>query len=151
MEPTRIFETCLYATDLAAAERFYSEVLGLELVSRMKDRGLTFRCGDGVLLIFDPRLTREPDQLVPSHGADGPGHIAFAVPAEELDAWSEHLEARGVQIEREIDWSEGRSIYFRDPAGNSVELRRPHSGEWDSKTCKTALRVSWPSATDVIR
>lgn len=125
MELRRIFETCLYATDLAAAERFYRDVLGLELASRMNDRGLTFRCGDGVLLIFDPSRTREPHQLVPSHGADGPGHVAFAVRAEELDAWREHLEARGVAIEREVDWSEGRSIYFRDPAGNSVELAPP--------------------------
>ena len=125
MQPIRIFETCLYATHLAAAERFYSEVLRLELVSRMKDRGLTFKCGDGVLLIFDPGLTCEPDQLVPSHGADGPGHVAFAVQPEELDAWREHLANRSIEIEREVDWSGGRSIYFRDPAGNSVELAPP--------------------------
>jgi catechol 2,3-dioxygenase-like lactoylglutathione lyase family enzyme len=31
--------------------------------------------------------------------------------------------ARGIEIEREVGWDEGgRSIYFRDPAGNSVEL-----------------------------
>ncbi len=125
MELGRIFETCLYARDLAAAERFYGGVLGLEVVSRMGGRGLAFTCGDGVLLVFDPRVTREPDELVPSHGAEGPGHVAFAVPVEELDAWREHLAGRGVEIEREVEWPEGRSIYVRDPAGNSVELATP--------------------------
>jgi catechol 2,3-dioxygenase-like lactoylglutathione lyase family enzyme len=125
MELRRIFETCLYAADLGAAMRFYGEVLGLGLVSRMGDRGLTFRCGDGVLLIFDPERTRQPHDLVPSHGADGPGHVAFAVPPEEVETWREHLAAAGLEIEREVNWPEGRSIYLRDPAGNSVELAPP--------------------------
>ena len=38
-----------------AAERFYHDILGLEIVSRMDDRGLAFRCGATVLLVFDPR------------------------------------------------------------------------------------------------
>jgi len=33
MQPGRIFETVLYAEDLAAAERFYHEALGLEVAS----------------------------------------------------------------------------------------------------------------------
>ncbi len=30
MQPSKIFETVLYAEDLAAAERFYHEALGLK-------------------------------------------------------------------------------------------------------------------------
>jgi len=33
MQPSKIFETVLYAEDLAAAERFYHEALGLEVIS----------------------------------------------------------------------------------------------------------------------
>ena len=37
--------------------------------------------------------------------------------------WRERLSAEGIAIEKEVDWpGGGRSIYFRDPAGNSVEL-----------------------------
>jgi hypothetical protein len=34
MQPSRIFETVLYAEDLAAAERFYHEALGLDVIGR---------------------------------------------------------------------------------------------------------------------
>src|SRR5262245_25803883 len=51
MQPSRIFETVLYAEDLATAERFYHEALGLEVIARSELLG-AFRCGDGVLLIL---------------------------------------------------------------------------------------------------
>jgi catechol 2,3-dioxygenase-like lactoylglutathione lyase family enzyme len=53
----------------------------------------------------------------------GPGHVAFAVEAGGLEAFVAELRRRGVEIEREIPWDEGgRSVYVRDPHGNSVEL-----------------------------
>ncbi|MDQ3546548.1 MAG: glyoxalase/bleomycin resistance/extradiol dioxygenase family protein, partial [Verrucomicrobiota bacterium] len=40
--------------------------------------------------------------------------------------WRERLQEAGVAIESEVEWPEGgRSLYFRDPAGNSVELAPP--------------------------
>jgi catechol 2,3-dioxygenase-like lactoylglutathione lyase family enzyme len=63
---------------------------------------------------------------VPRHGSTGPGHVAFSVHASELDAWIDQLEGRGVEIEARVNWpGGGRSIYFRDPAGNSLELATP--------------------------
>jgi catechol 2,3-dioxygenase-like lactoylglutathione lyase family enzyme len=60
---------------------------------------------------------------VPAHGATGPGHVAFRILPEKLDAWRNHLADRGVAIEAEITWPGGsRSLYVRDPAGNSIEL-----------------------------
>lgn len=133
MKAHRIFETVIYAADLGAAERFYREVLGLELVSRF-DVALAFRCRGGVLLVFDADKASLPNRGVPSHGAHGPGHLAFAAAAEELDAWRAHLRERGVPIEMEVNWEAGgTSIYFRDPAGNSIELAPPTlwGGGWD--------------------
>jgi len=121
----RIFETVLYVDDLDAAASFYAGVLGLEL----RDRGefyLAFRCGPGVVLLFDATRSAEPGRRVPSHGAVGAGHIAFGVNEDELAAWRDRLAAAGVAIESEVDWAAGgRSIYFRDPAGNSLELAPP--------------------------
>jgi catechol 2,3-dioxygenase-like lactoylglutathione lyase family enzyme len=120
-----IFETVLYADDLVVAERFYSEVLGLEVIQR-NDLFITFRCGDGVLLIFDPRKSSQPGRTVPIHGTKGPGHIAFATRPVELDAWRKQLKKLDVEIEAEVEWKAGgQSIYFRDPAGNSLELAPP--------------------------
>ncbi len=121
-----VLETCLYADDLDAAQRFYSEVIGLEIHSPSNGRDVFFRCGSGMLLIFDPSRTGLPGGSTPSHGAIGPGHVAFAVEEAGLDVWRERLRRHGVQIETETLWpSGGKSIYFRDPAGNSVELATP--------------------------
>ena len=36
------------------------------------------------------------------------------------------LQDHGIEIEKEVKWPRGgRSLYFRDPAGNSVELVTP--------------------------
>ena len=119
----KVHETALYADDVAAAGVFYDEVLGLRRIDPPDEHSAAFRLGDGVLLLFDPQRTSTPGRFVPPHGATGPGHVAFAVGAGELEVFKTALGERGVEIEREIEWPlGGRSIYFRDPAGNSVEL-----------------------------
>ncbi|HEU4629355.1 MAG TPA: VOC family protein [Gemmatimonadaceae bacterium] len=125
---TGVLETCLYATDLDAAERFYATTLGLQAFARDPGRHVFFRCGAGVFLLFNPdRTSAAAGEVggvpVPPHGARGAGHVAFRVPAAELAAWRARLEAAGVAVEAEIAWPRGgRSLYVRDPAGNSVEL-----------------------------
>ena len=126
MRPLEILETCLYLPDLVAAEQFYVDVLGLEVYSRNEGRSVFFRCGDRMLLLFNPQRTRVKDSSVPSHGPDGPGHAAFAVPDNEIDSWRERLARHAVPIEQEVSWPRGgRSLYFRDPAGNSLEIVSP--------------------------
>jgi catechol 2,3-dioxygenase-like lactoylglutathione lyase family enzyme len=126
MHPHGILETCLYVDDLAMAERFYGSVLCLEFVGREEGRHVFFRCGDHMLLIFNPHRTIQRSSSVPHHGAIGPSHIAFSVSESELEAWRSRLENEGVEIEREVDWPQGgESLYFRDPAGNSLELAVP--------------------------
>ena len=61
--------------------------------------------------------------FLPAHGAKGPGHVALGIPTESLDGWKDRLGSAGVEVEKEAEWPKGgKSIYFRDPAGNSVEL-----------------------------
>jgi catechol 2,3-dioxygenase-like lactoylglutathione lyase family enzyme len=126
MKLGQLSEASLYTSDLAAAEGFYHEVLGLEIVSKFDGRGMAFRCGATVLLLFDPARTRIPDAGVPTHGATGEGHVAFVIDEPEIDSWRGRLQEFGVAIESEVEWPEGgRSLYFRDPAGNVVELAPP--------------------------
>lgn len=121
----RVLETILYVDDLAAAERFYGEVLGLALDSKKPGVFCFFRIGANMLLLFEPMAARHPRD-VPAHGAVGPGHVCFAVAESALDPWRSHLAAHGVAIEHEQHWPRGgRSLYFRDPAGNSLELATP--------------------------
>src|SRR5215475_11623949 len=100
MRPSRIFETVLYAEDLAAVEQFYRNAIGLEVIRR-GDLAVVFRCGSGVLLIFDPRKSRAAGRGVPSHGTSGIGHIAFATKPEDLVAWRKQLREAGIPIELE--------------------------------------------------
>jgi catechol 2,3-dioxygenase-like lactoylglutathione lyase family enzyme len=126
MNVEHILETCLYVDDLARAERFYTEVLGLKLESGQDGRHAFFHCGDRMFLLFNPLVSREPSDQFPSHGSFGPGHLAFGVREGELPEWSAWLERHGVAIEKVIDWPRGgRSLYFRDPAGNCLELATP--------------------------
>jgi catechol 2,3-dioxygenase-like lactoylglutathione lyase family enzyme len=123
VQPLTVLETSLYSDDLAAAEAFYGDVLDLPLHSRQAGRHVFFRCGDAMLLLFDPAATALEAGDVPTHGATGPGHAAFSVGDDDLEVWRAKLEERGVEIEASIEWPNGgRSIYFRDPAGNSLEL-----------------------------
>ncbi len=128
MRPTSILETVLYAEDLAAAEDFYVRMLGLTVDQRVPGRHVFFKLDASMLLIFNPKATIVPHPStarlpVPAHGALGAGHVCFRATAAEIDAWRAHLEAKGVAIEQDFVWpSGGRSIYFRDPAGNSVEF-----------------------------
>ena len=133
MQVTRIFETVIYAGDLAAAERFYHDVLGLVVYSR-SETVVSFRLAGGVLLVFDPERAIQPNRGVPSHGAKGPGHLAFAAAPPSLEHWRAHLAAHDVVVEMEVNWEQGgTSLYFRDPAGNSIELAPPTlwGGGWE--------------------
>jgi catechol 2,3-dioxygenase-like lactoylglutathione lyase family enzyme len=121
----RVLETVLYATDLDAAEAFYGDLLGLEVDSRKQGLFVFLKCGDGMLLIFDPAAAGS-GRSVPPHGAAGPGHTCFAVAEDDLDGWRQRLQSAGVSIEQEVRWPRGgRSFYFRDPAGNSLEIATP--------------------------
>jgi catechol 2,3-dioxygenase-like lactoylglutathione lyase family enzyme len=129
--PAAILEAALYVSDLAEAERFYGEVLGLERIAKAEGRHVFFRCGSAVLLLFDPKATRVPPAPdarlpVPPHGAEGPGHLCFGASADEISDWKTKLEAAGIAIEADFEWPNGgRSIYFRDPFGNSLEFAEP--------------------------
>jgi len=131
LKPASVLETVLYAKDLGATESFWRDVLGLEPFSKLEGRQLFYRCGDQVLLIFNPEATAIPPKdgalPVPPHGATGEGHVCFRASASEIDAWRAHLVSRGVDIESDFIWpaSGGRSIYFRDPSGNCLEFAEP--------------------------
>ena len=128
LKVSEILEVALYVTDLAAAEQFYTEILGLSLYSKFAERHVFLRCGDRMVLLFNAEETLHSGDGpldAPEHGMKGMGHIAFAVRDYEIDQWKEHLTAHRINIEKEICWEKGRSLYFRDPSGNSVEITSP--------------------------
>jgi catechol 2,3-dioxygenase-like lactoylglutathione lyase family enzyme len=124
-----VIETAIYVDDLQATEAFYGTILGLPVMGVEPGRHVFFQVGEAsVLLAFLAESTLKGDHL-PPHGASGPGHFALGIEAESSDAWRKFLQGHGVTIEKEVEWPRGgKSFYFRDPAGNSVELVTP--GVW---------------------
>ena len=145
MRARSVLETVLYARDIAAAKTFYADVLGLKLNRMVDDRFVFFYCGEAMLLIFNPDATRTQPQasdLPPRHGAEGAGHVCFAASADEIDVWKARLEKRGIAIEADFEWpGGGRSIYFRDPAGNSLEFAEPRLWGLPRRSLKGAKLV----------
>ena len=130
---TRILETALYADDLPAVVAFYRDLLGLRVIDE-GPRLAAMDAGQGtVLLLFRRGATQSgaetPAGWIPPHDGHGPAHVAFAIPADDLMTWEQRLQAHGVVIESRVQWEGGgQSVYFRDPAGHSVELATP--GTW---------------------
>lgn len=122
-------ETCLYVSDLEAAETFYRDVLGLEKISKAEGRHVFFKGESAVILLFNPETTAQSsDSDIPLHGAHGSCHVAFETSLDDLADWRQHLKQHQIEIETEIDWPQGgKSIYFRDPDGNSLELVTPQT------------------------
>lgn len=129
----RVLESSLYVADLQRAARFYEETLGFAPLFS-DERLIALDCGpQSVLLLFKQGTTSETVKLpggeIPPHEGEGRLHLAFAVDAGTLPEWERRLAARGVAVEGWTDWPKGgRSLYFRDPDANLVELATP--GLW---------------------
>lgn len=118
-----IAEAMLYVSDLDRATQFYTTVLDLPLTAAFDEARFLQTGRDSTLILFNAEGIRRRRSAIPSRGAAGEGHVALAVLAGEIDAWRERLESNGVVIEHEQAWSLGsRSLYFRDPDHNSLEL-----------------------------
>ena len=122
-----ILETALYVDDPKRSARFYQSLFGFAPLV-VADRLIALAVREGqVLLLFKKQASL---QLSPgAHDGDGQLHVAFAITADEVDAWRERLDECGVVIEEDRAWERGgHSLYFRDPDGHLVELGSP--GIW---------------------
>ena len=110
--------------DLGRAERFYTEVLGLNVVTRFGDHQVLLECGGQNLALF--RVAREP--ISPAERQErighplGKGHHAFRVNRADFNAAPERLAAAGVECAQPIDWGDHDCMYFLDPDGNLLEM-----------------------------
>jgi catechol 2,3-dioxygenase-like lactoylglutathione lyase family enzyme len=125
MMPIRIQKLdhfAIYVTDLARAEKFYSEHLGMAVRARIGTEQVLLECGDTLLALFaKPDL---PTPVEPGAPADplGRAHFAVNVSASDWQAARAELEAAGVPLSRPIDWGDHDCFYLTDPDGNLIEL-----------------------------
>jgi catechol 2,3-dioxygenase-like lactoylglutathione lyase family enzyme len=112
---------------------FYVNRLGLDLVSEEEGRHVFLKARKSVLLIFNPENTRlAANSIFPVHGAITPPssiHFALEIGQVDYEAAKNVLIQNEIHIEKEMRWgSGGKSIYFRDPVGNLVEIVT--KGQW---------------------
>ena len=127
MKFEKIVETCIYSPDLKIMKDFYVNRLGLDLISEEERRHVFLKAGKSMLLVFNPENTSlAANSTFPTHGAcTSPSSIHFALEIEQADyeAAKNLLAQNKIAIEKEMSWgSGGKSVYFRDPAGNLVEI-----------------------------
>ena len=99
---------------------FYTEALGMELVTFLEDMQMAF-------LSFGERdhdlaLIKVPDEQ--PVGSSGLAHIAFEIDGgpPQLQELYARLKARGLDTEMTADHVITQSLYFLDPDGNRFEL-----------------------------
>src|SRR3954468_557677 len=110
-------ELTLQARDMAALERFYTDAVGLEVLTREDDR-IWLAAGECSRLGLWAPGEKE-------FGDEGGAHVHFAFSAApgRLDALVERLRAHGAEVRGPEEHDGGdRSIYVEDPEGNVMEV-----------------------------
>ena len=110
-----VYEIAIRVKDLAKAEPFYMDVLGLKSGLRDERRNWHFLWVGG---------SRGMVVLQEDSGEWPPQHFAFTVSERELERAKGVLEEQGVETQGPIthDWAQARSLYFADPDGHQLEL-----------------------------
>ena len=114
----------LRVLDLERSKKFYSEVLGFQVLEEDPAHGGTFMALPGQshsIDLFQVKDAAAAERQTP--GVRGLGHIAFRVESEGAlkDAYAA-LREHGVDITRTIDHVSQKSVYFEDPDGNTLEI-----------------------------
>lgn len=104
----------IHSQDLERTERFYGEVLELELGPRWGDIGFEIETGDTTLGFID--VTRMGREFVPSM-------TAIVLSVDDVPAAKSELEDRGVEFGTDvIDSGSCHQAYFADPDGNALGI-----------------------------
>lgn len=107
---------------------FYQGLLGMPLVMAQPnldvpdEEHLYFDTGDGRLITFFVRSTRETDPTPNPEGIGNLHHIAFTVSHVTYTQIAQRLHDHGIQNTGPIDRGFMDSIYFRDPNGQLLEM-----------------------------
>jgi catechol-2,3-dioxygenase len=124
IELKRIGHVLLRAVDVERSRKFYTEVLGFQVMEEDPEHGGTFMALEGHAHTLDLFPAQDPE-AAPRTASGGVGvqHVAFQVDSDEaLQAAYFTLREHGVEIARAVDHVSQKSIYFHDPDGNLLEI-----------------------------
>ena len=140
VKPMQLGHTNIRVKDLALAERFYTQALGLNVVSR-RENGVNLSAREHsqelVLREIGPEAGEAEIKGV------GTNHLAWEMASfDDLQAICHQLISTGIEITHIRSVSYAVGVYFSDPDGNSNEVyfedaeafqRGPEQGEYHRK------------------
>ena len=119
-------EIALRVNDLDEMQKFYQQVIGLELLERF-DKTVFFRIAEGVeghtqvLALFDRSGTEGYSGIDSKKSTID--HIAFGISKSDYLLEKKRIEALGYEVRTAYHkWVKWRSLYVTDPEGNNVEM-----------------------------
>jgi catechol-2,3-dioxygenase len=124
MRLKEIGHVLLRVLDLERSKRFYSEVLGFQVLEEDPEHGGTFMALPGQSHAIDLFPVKDAQAArTQTPGVRGLGHIAFRVESEDAlrEAYAT-LRDHGVEVTRTVDHVSQKSVYFLDPDGNTLEI-----------------------------
>ncbi len=117
MKIARYLHTAILVSDIAAAENFYGDILGLEKVDRsLKYPGVWYQIGEFQLHLIEDKRMKSELQNTTKWGRNP--HVALGV--DDLQAIQERIQINNLSLQMSAS---GRSAFFvQDPDGNVVEI-----------------------------
>ena len=119
-------EIAFRVKDLDRMQKFYEEVVGLELMRCFPGMAF-FKIAEGygghtqILALFD--RTAEPNYAGIEADKTSVDHIAFTIDLTDFESERRRLEQLDMKIDTTTHaWVKWRSLYFSDPEGNRVEF-----------------------------
>ena len=123
-------EVSILVKDLDAMQKFYEEVVGLEVLRR-DESFVFFKIAEGYgghtqnLALFEAEersfLENKSIELNPEQTTLH--HIALNISLEDFEAEKVRLEGLGLKVNATVhEWIHVRSMYFYDPEGNHLEF-----------------------------
>lgn len=148
----RIGHVHLKVSDLARAERFYTDALGFEVTQRYGPQAVFLSAG-GYHHHIGLNTWQSLGGPPPPRGTTGLFHAAILYPtrAALADALL-RLEAAGVPLDGASDHGVSEALYLHDPDGNGIELYwdRPKE-EWPRDAEGNLAMVTVPLDLDDLR
>ncbi len=120
----RLDHVLLIVSGMAESLRFYEDVLGCGVESRVPDFGMVeLRAGCSHLDLVDAAVPQGAWAKPAVTGGHNVHHVALRLKRADERVLREHLVSNGVAIvEERIEDDGAVSLYVRDPSGNTIEL-----------------------------
>lgn len=123
IRPERIAHIVLKVRDLERSKKFYTEVLGMDVMSEIAMPRILFLANNRRDHHEIGLLEVGPQASAPPANAVGLVHVAFRLRSEEeLRAAHKELKEKEVPISFTVNHGITKSVYFLDPDGHELEV-----------------------------